>query len=45
MSPQINLDYLCGNVMNMGLNDNENGENQSKSADDSGFGQNSTLDN
>ena len=45
MPPQINLDDLCGDVMNMGLNDNEDGEYQSKRAAGSGFGQNSALDN
>ena len=44
MPSQINLDEVCGDVMNMGLNDNEDGQHQSKSAIGSGFGQNSALD-
>jgi len=45
VSAQVNLDDLCGNVMNMNLNGNEDGEAHSKSADGSGYGQNSTLFN
>ena len=45
MPPQINFDEVCGDVMNMGLNDNEDGEHQLKSATGSQFGHNFALDN
>ena len=45
MPSQINLDEVCGDVMSMGLNDNEDGQHQSKSATGSGFGQTSAMDN
>lgn len=45
MPPQVNLEELCGDVMKMSLHDNEDGEDQSKSAAGSGFGQNSALVN
>jgi len=45
LPPQINLDEVCGDVMNMGLNDNEDGEHHLKSATGSGFGQNSAFNN
>jgi len=43
--PEVNLDDLCGDVMNMNLNGDEEGEVQSKSAFESGYGQTSTLAN
>ena len=45
MPSQINLDEVCRDVMNMALNDNEDGQHQSKSATGSEFGHNSTIDN
>ena len=45
MPPQVNLEELCGDVMKMSLHDSEDGEDQSKSAAGSGFGQNSALVN
>ena len=45
MPSQINLDEVCGDVMSMGLNDNEDAQHQSKSATGSGVGQNSSMDN
>ncbi|KAJ8433164.1 LOW QUALITY PROTEIN: hypothetical protein Cgig2_007128 [Carnegiea gigantea] len=45
MPPQVNLEGICGDVMKMNLYDNEDGEDQSKSAAGSGFGQNSALVN
>ena len=43
--PQVNLDDLCGDVMNMNLNGDEEGEVQSKSAVGSGYGQTSAFAN
>jgi len=37
MPPQMNLYDLCGDVMNMSLNDNEGGEDQVKSVTSNGF--------
>jgi len=43
LQSSVNLDYLCGDVMNMNLNGDEEGEVQSKSAVGSGYGQTSAL--
>ena len=45
MPRQVNLEEFCGDAMKMNLHDNEDGEDQSKSAAGSGFGQNSALVN
>ena len=45
MLPQINLDGLSRDVMNMNLNDNKGDEDQSKGAANSGFRQNLILVN
>jgi len=45
MQPQVNVEEFCGDVMKMNLHDDEDGEDQSKSAAGSGFLQNSTLVN
>ena len=43
--PQVDLDDLCGDVMNMNLNGDEDCEVQSKGPAGNGYGQTSALVN